>query len=71
MVNEGSAVAHASSLNARWLALVKTTIARFSRGNIPAQHARILTPDEQKHEYARAKEISHKWRGRAKRSTAT
>jgi hypothetical protein len=70
MVRKGYAVNHASNSDSRWLTLIKTTIARFSRGNIAAQRGRILTPDEQKREHAQARKIARKWRERAKHSTA-
>jgi hypothetical protein len=47
-----------------WTALIKATIARFARGNIAAQNARILLPEEQEAERKRAQAISKKWKAR-------
>jgi hypothetical protein len=70
MVRKDNAVNHASNSDSRWLTQIKATIARFSRGNIAAQHGRILTQDEQKREHAESRKIARKWRKRAKHSTA-
>ena len=56
--------------SATWLALLKSTIARFSRGNIAAQNARILTQEEQERERVQAVEIAKQWRDRAQHSTS-
>ena len=70
MLNKAKAVNRAFNSNARWLMTLKATIARFSRGNIPAQRGCVLTPNEQKNEHAETEEIAQKWHKRAKRSKA-
>lgn len=49
-----------------WSCLVKQTVARFARGNISAQNARILMPEEQEREHEAAKKITQKWTRRVK-----
>ena len=63
-------VMRASKADSRWLAIVKATVARFSRGNIAAQNGRVLTPDEQTREHTKMKKIAAKWRSRAERLNA-
>ena len=53
-----------------WLETEKTTVARFARGNIPAQWRRILTEEEQDEDRARTKKIARKWRERAEKSAS-
>ena len=50
-----------------WAATIKRVVARFARGNIAAQSARILLPDEQKKQHGVAKKILLKWASRARR----
>jgi hypothetical protein len=45
--------------------MVKRSIARFARGNIAAQNGRILFPEEQARDHARALEIARAWQRRA------
>jgi len=51
-------------VSAAWNSVIKRTIGRFVRGNISAQHQRVLLPDEQKKKYEEAKKIAEKWRNR-------
>jgi hypothetical protein len=51
----------------KWAATVKRTVARFARGNISAQSARILMPEEQEKEHGAARKILLKWASRARR----
>jgi hypothetical protein len=51
-----------------WTALVKQTVARFSRGNIAAQHGSIMLPEEQNRERARVRVFTGKWKERAERA---
>lgn len=48
-----------------WKSLVKHTVARYSRGNIAAQNACVLMPDEQANEGGVARIVAAKWRERA------
>jgi len=45
-----------------WRTLAKRTVARFARGNIAAQHGRILMPEDQEREHKRAQRVVRKWR---------
>lgn len=47
-----------------WQRLVKSIVARFARGNIPAQNAHILFPSEQDKQREGAVEIASKMRKR-------
>lgn len=49
----------------RWNDAIKRVIARFVRGNIPAQLKRILLRDEQKKKHARAVSIAKRWQNRS------
>ena len=53
-----------------WDALVKRTVARFARGNIAAQHGRILFPEEQERERVRVTKFVRAWKKRAERDRA-
>jgi len=53
------------SVAERWTKVVKRTIARFVRGNIPAQWERLLLPEEQEDRHKRARRIAERWRNRA------
>jgi hypothetical protein len=48
----------------KWADIVKQTIARFAR-NQSARRGRILLPEEQAAEHARAVQIARRWRKRA------
>jgi hypothetical protein len=52
------------SRNVDWVKLVKRVVARFARGNISAQHGRILTAEEREREHAQALKISKKMQAR-------
>jgi hypothetical protein len=49
-----------------WMALVKRSVARFARGNIAVQNLRVLFPEEQEREHARALPIARRWKERAR-----
>jgi len=53
-----------------WAATIKRVVARFARGNIAAQSARILLPDEQEKQHGVARKILSKWAARARRGKA-
>ncbi len=53
-----------------WEHLIKQVVARFARGNISAQNARILLPAEQASENALARRIARKWKARGERKAA-
>ena len=47
-----------------WARMIKRVVARFARGNIPAQEGRILLPEEQVREHAATREIARAWKRR-------
>ena len=48
-----------------WKSFVMHTVARYSRGNIAAQNASVLMPDEQADQSKLARLVAAKWRERA------
>jgi hypothetical protein len=54
---------------AEWIAAIKRTISRFARGNVAAQNARILMPEEQADQHERAQIISRSWKKRSEPSS--
>jgi hypothetical protein len=50
-----------------WVHTVKQVIARFARGNISAQEARILLPEEQAAERKNTAPIARRWKERYKK----
>ena len=56
---------HQEGARMNWNVLVKQTVSRFARGNIAAQNARILLPDEQEAEHKRTRKIAQEWKARA------
>jgi hypothetical protein len=54
-----------SKSNVNWNRLVKKTVARFARGSISAQRARILLPEEQEIEHKQAVAIALRWKSRS------
>jgi len=49
----------------KWNDAIKSVIARFVRGNIPAQLKRILLREEQKKNHVRAVSITKRWQARS------
>jgi hypothetical protein len=47
-----------------WSRLIKRIVARFARGNISAQNARLQTADERAAEHVRAKSVAARMRAR-------
>lgn len=56
----------AFDVTATWIRLVCNVIARFARGNISAQHGRILFPAQQDEQRKRAVKVAQKMSHRKK-----
>jgi hypothetical protein len=67
--SESAGVLLVSKTDTSWNGLIKRTVARFSRGSISAQRARILLPEEQEREHKRAVAIARQWKRRAPSGT--
>lgn len=57
-------------LGSMWNRLIKQTVARFARGNISAQNARVQLQEEREAEHARAVKIAARMAKRAKARAA-